>query len=185
MPRPSPPASQRLRLVTSADEAVPTSLDPEDVYRCFSRYVAVIAHRIMGNPEDADDVLQDVFVDFQRSRKRIREPKAVRGWLATATVRIARRRLWRRRFLGLIGLDDPDYREVADAAASPEHRAEITTLYRMLDSVPPGPRTAWVLRRVHGASLQEVVEYCGVSLATAKRWVSTVDGRVGEVFRDE
>lgn len=175
-----------LRLVRPEEsEADLRKLDPDAVFRACARYVAVIAHRIVGDPDEADDVLQDVFVEFQKSRHRVRDPGAVRAWLATATVRIARRRLWRRRFIRVVRFEDADYQQAASPAASPEQRAEIAAIYRFLDTVPPAKRIAWVLRRIHGATLDEAASMCDVSLATVKRWISAVDARLKEEYGDE
>lgn len=175
-----------LRLVEAArPEQQPLTLDPDEVYRACAKYVIVIAHRIVGDPDEADDVLQDVFVEFQRSRHRVRDPGAVRAWLATATVRIARRRLWRQRFLRIVRFEETDHHRAASAAATPEQRAEVAAIYRFLDRVAPSRRAAWVLRRIHGATLEEVARMCDVSLATTKRWVRSVDARLKEEYGDE
>src|SRR6185312_15896470 len=48
-------------------------------------------------------VVQDVFVSLFGNLKNIRRPEALRGWLATTTVRMARRRLRLRRIGFLLG----------------------------------------------------------------------------------
>ncbi len=181
----TPAVKPSLRLVGAEDSDELQSLDPEVVFRMCARYVAVIAHRIVGDPDDADDVLQDVFVEFQRNRRRVRDPRAVRSWLATTTVRIAKRRLWRKRFLRVVRFEDTDYTQAASRDASPEQRAEIAAIYRFLDRVAPGKRAAWVLRKIHGSTLEEVAAMCDVSLATTKRWIRAVDTQLNEEYGDE
>src|SRR5258708_2484860 len=73
------------------------ALDLEAAFRRYSRYVAAVALRLLGRDDEVDDVVQEVFLAALRGMRRLREPEAVRGWLATVTVRIAGRRLRRRR----------------------------------------------------------------------------------------
>ena len=44
--------------------------------------------------------------------------------------------------------------------------------YALLDKLGTNERTAFVLRHMEGFKLEEVAEHLGVSLATAKRWLS-------------
>src|SRR6185437_11293417 len=66
-------------------------------------FVARLVFRLLGREDEVDDVVQDVFVSLFGNLKNIRRPEALRGWLATTTVRMARRRLRLRRIGFLLG----------------------------------------------------------------------------------
>src|SRR5688572_19957924 len=101
--------------------AVPLSL--EQLFRRYSRYVAAIGLRLLGRDDELDDLVQDVFVAAATGLDRLRDPEAIKGYLASATVRLARRKLWRRRLFHLVGLEQPwDYQGVAAPGASPFDR---------------------------------------------------------------
>ena len=59
----------------------------EAAFRRYSRYVAAVALRLLGRDDEVDDVVQEVFLAALRGLERLREPEAVKGWLATVTVR--------------------------------------------------------------------------------------------------
>ena len=69
--------------------------------------------------------------------------------------------------------------------ASPEVRAELAKLDRVLGELDPQLRIAWMLRFVEGWELTEVAAALDVSLATAKRRIKAarerVDAHVGGV----
>lgn len=114
--------------------------------------------------------MQEVFAEAASTFDALREPDAVRGWLATIAVRVTRKRLYRLRMYGWIGLAPvPDYDEVADAAASPYDRALLAAIYRGLDTVDPDDRIAFVLHHVEGETLESVAKLAGCSITTAKR----------------
>jgi RNA polymerase sigma-70 factor (ECF subfamily) len=158
-----------LRLVRAFEQAARDEL--EDVFRAYSRYVAAIGLRLLGTDDEVDDVVQEVFVAAIRGLRDLREPGAIRGWLATVTVRIARRKLRRRRLRAFVGLDVPDYTHLA-VAAGQEQALLIARAYRVLDQLPVDDRIAWMLRHVEGESLESIAKICGCSLATAKRRIA-------------
>jgi len=155
----------------------------EAVFRRYSSYVAAVAIRLLGRDDEVDDVVQEVFLVALRGLGRLREHEALKGWLATITVRIAGRRLRRRRLRGFFGLDRrPDYLEVASDEASPEERALLARVYRLLDELPVGERLAWTLRHVDGEPLDAVAQRCGCSLATAKRRIAAAQRKIEEAL---
>ncbi|MBL9037300.1 MAG: sigma-70 family RNA polymerase sigma factor [Archangium sp.] len=162
-------------------EAVPT---PAEVYQRYSRYVASLAFHLMGRDADVNDVVQDVFVAAIEGMDRIRAPAALKGWLATLTVRMARRRLQRRRLVSLFGFDEGPPFEPASTAASPEQRALLAQVYAALDGVSANERVAWVLRYVEGEPLEMVAQHCGCSLATAKRRIAAAHAFMERSFAD-
>lgn len=162
----------------------------EALFTRYSSYVAAIAIRLMGRDGEVDDIVQDVFLVALRGMDRVRDPGAIRGWLATVTVRMVQRRLRLRRaraFLGLAGRE-PEVEQVAATGASPEEQAQLTRLYAVLAELPVAERIAWTLRYVEGEQLEAVAAMCGCSLATAKRRILAarrhlakhIDGAVGD-----
>ena len=155
----------------------PTDLDA--VFRRFAPYVATIAARLLGRSDELDDLVQDVFLDALRGLRSLRDPGAIRAWLATVTVRRARRRLRRRALFAMLGLDrDADLDRLVDGSASPEARAETMAIYRALDRVSADARIAWILAVVEGHSLEEIAEFGGYSRATAHRRIQAAQAAV-------
>ena len=171
-----------LRLVGPDDGAA--SLD--DVYRRYCRYVAAIVLRLAGRRDEVDDLVQDVFVEAARGLQRLREPDAIKGWLATITVRVVRHRLRLRRAQGFLGLDvRADYGELVDPTASPEDRMFIATVYRTLDRMPVADRLAFTLHNIEGEKLEVVARLCGCSPATTKRRIARAQTTIQKRLSDE
>jgi RNA polymerase sigma-70 factor, ECF subfamily len=155
------------------------------LFRSHSAYVAAVALRLLGRQDEVDDVVQDVFLSALRGVDQLREPEAIKGWLATVTVRMASRRLRLRRLRSFLGLDaDANYQELA-VGANQEHVALLARIYRLLDELPVALRIAWTLRYVEGEPLDTVARICGCSLATAKRRIVAAQAAIEAVVRDE
>jgi RNA polymerase sigma-70 factor (ECF subfamily) len=161
------------------------SLDFDALFRRYAPYVAAVAHRLLGRDEEVDDTVQEVFVAAIRGLARIRDPGAVKAWLARIAVRVARRKLRKRRVRSFFGLDDPAvYDTVADGAANPEQKALLSRVYGVLDAMPANHRIAWSLRFVEGEPLDSVAALSGCSLATAKRRIAAAARTIEEAFAD-
>ena len=160
----------------------------EALYRRHVRYIGGMSARLLRSRELAEDVTQDTFVlAFQRIDE-LRDPAAVRGWLATIAVNLVRRHLRRQRFLGFFGLTVPHdaaLDRLATDDASAETRAELSAIEEGLRGLPANHRIAWMLRHVEGHSLEETADACECSLATAKRWLSAAEHAMDEFLGKE
>lgn len=137
---------------------------------------------VCGQPDDAEDVMQDALLKTYRYATRIHAPEAFKTWLYR-TVRNAclmkrRRRVDEpRRVLSLNDLmpsrdGQPLPIDVADPSPHPEahslNRALRRRLRRALATLPPAYRTLVVLRDVEGLSTREVATILDISEANVK-----------------
>lgn len=157
----------------------------EALFSRYSRYVAGLAARLLGSGDsELDDVVQDVFWLACRRIDKIPDLIQARGWLATVTTRVVRRKLLRRRFRALFHAGPASVDLPARGATAEEH-AVLRRLYEVLEELPTHQRLAWSLRHLEGEPLDNVAAMCGCSLATAKRRVSAAKSVIDEVFRDD
>ncbi len=175
MPRAASGTAVELRLVEGSSEPSAQLPDFEQLYREHAEYVATVAYRLLGRRQDVDDIVHDVFLQANKSLSSLRDAGAVRSWLATITVRVARRSMRRSGLRRLLrrSLDDPD--ELSASQLGPEGYALVHSVYAALERLPADQRIAWALRRVHRARLEAVAQMCGCSLATAKRRIAAAD----------
>lgn len=165
--------------VQRADKCTAQVLRLEDVFNEHSKYVAAIGIRLLGRDNDIDDFLQDVFIEAGDGLKSVRDPKAVRAWLATLAVRKARRAIRKRMLLRRIFLTtQEDAAPAISKDASPMERYLLLRCYEVLETLSANQRLAWTLRHIEGETLPEVARMCECSLATAKRWIRKANERV-------
>ncbi len=153
----------------------------EKLYRRHAPYVLSLAIRVQGNATDAEDIVHDAFIKVHGHLGQLRSGDSFRWWLASVAANLVRTRLRRRRLLGVLGLQtgepiDLDLLVAEDAG--PEDRVQLAQVYETLRELPVDQRLAWVLRYVEGHKLEDVAQISGCSLATAKRWIATAQGRI-------
>lgn len=147
-----------------------------DLYRRHLGYVLGMSVRMLGTRTDGEDVTQDVFAIALARLDTLSDPGAFRAWTAQIAVNLIRKRIRRRQFVRLLGLDrgtpDATLEILAASHGNAEARAELALLDAALARIPPDQRIAWMLRHVEGEELETVARLTGCSLATVKRRIA-------------
>jgi RNA polymerase sigma-70 factor, ECF subfamily len=144
------------------------------LYRRHSPHIAAIARRSLGDSE-MDDIVQETFVQGLSQLASLREPGKLRSFLVTIAVRRIYARLSLR--YRVTALANQLFR-LSPRFSQPEAGAKVSALSELLERAQPRHRVAWVLHRVEGYTLPEVVEHMGTSLTTVKRWIAGIDQAV-------
>jgi len=130
----------------------------------------------LGVDADLADIVQDVFVRVMERIHQLRDPAALKSWIASVAVFAARGHIRRRRRWRWIRFLAPaDIPDVPATIASPENHALVHSTYKLLDTLPENERLAFSLRFVAEMELTEVAAACGCSLATIKRRLSRAE----------
>jgi RNA polymerase sigma-70 factor (ECF subfamily) len=172
---PGPPDRARaaeLKLVERCRRGEPGAF--EELYRAHAGRLFSLACRMLGNPTDAEDLLQDIFLAAHRKLDSFRGESALGTWLyRLATNQILDHVRSRAARVGQItdGLEDATV--IADAG---EHRLGDRAigridLERALAQLPEGCRAAFVLHDVEGLEHREVAEVLGIAEGTSKSQV--------------
>jgi RNA polymerase sigma-70 factor, ECF subfamily len=126
-----------------------------------------LAMRILGNRQDAEDLLHDVFLEVWRKAADYDPDRAsVRAWLL---LRVRSRAIDRLRALRNRTADDtdPDLTP-APAPMLPEHHAERDRVRQALATLTPNQRLVIELLYFEGLSCQEIAGRCGMPIGTVK-----------------
>jgi RNA polymerase sigma-70 factor (ECF subfamily) len=173
-----------LRLVTPDHVAVPVvdpavSLDIDEVFRKYAADIASLGLAMLGKKDEADDLVQEVFLRAFRGIKNLRDPTRIRPWLMTVAVREGRTRLRRRKLSRLwLGAEDFDFEQIAAPGSSAEEKIQITRLFGVLEGLGIDLRLAWVLRYLQSETAEAIAEQCGWSLSTTKRRIRAAHEKV-------
>jgi RNA polymerase sigma-70 factor (ECF subfamily) len=186
---PLPAPSTRPMAPAARQDAEPASERQDDLdalYRRYSRYVAAVATRLLGRGDEVDDLVQDVFLAALRGISRMRDPQAIKGWLAKVTVRLALKRLRRRRLLQALHLERElaDYQQLAAAGTSAVQRDLLAKVYHALDKLPAQTRVIWLLRHVLDEPLQGIVELSACSQSTVQRKLRDAESFLAKELHD-
>ena len=153
----------------------------EALFQRYARMVIALAQRMLVDRQDADDLVQDVFVFALDRLATLENPQAFASWIASIVVRTASKRLRRRHLLTRLGLHRAvpvDLDALVAPSAPQDIAAELRAVYGMLDRLPAEERVALVLRRIEGKEIAEIAKCMDISVATVKRRLSSAEARL-------
>jgi RNA polymerase sigma-70 factor (ECF subfamily) len=121
--------------------------------------------------------VQEAFLEVLRSLPSLRDEGALRPWLTTITVRVARAELRRRRLRRLFFREPEEAPPELSTEDDPAARAALRATWGVLSRLPVEERLAFTLRYLHGEELTAGAQALGCSLATYKRRLVKAEAR--------
>ena len=127
------------------------------------------------NAADVPDLAQEVFLRLLRvsSHETIRTPEA---YLLTIAGHVVHQHIMREAATP-VAIDIADAIALADAlgapdpAGDPDLQREIQELERALQELPENVRACFILQRLYGYSLDEIVKRVGIARSTVKKYL--------------
>jgi RNA polymerase sigma-70 factor, ECF subfamily len=146
----------------------------------YERQIYRLAYAVTGNPEDAEDVLQETFLKAYANMSSFMGRSRFYTWLVRIAMNEAITKLRRRNPLAWVSLDGPvdsdepvsTPREIKDWRDNPEEsysKAELREiLSKELQGLEAALRVVFVLRDVEGLSCEETAKILDLSVPTVK-----------------
>lgn len=160
----------------------------DELIRATYQDVYALCRRLLGDPSDAADATQEVYVRVVRSVLGFRGESSFGTWLHRVTVNVCMTALRARGDIRARGQSagraEMDV-EIADTAADPASRAETADLAartaRALGDLPEDAREVVVLRDVQGLSTKEAAQVLGISEGAVKVRLHRAHARLREL----
>jgi RNA polymerase sigma-70 factor (ECF subfamily) len=141
----------------------------------YESKVYSLAMKMLRNPEDAEDVLQDTFLRAYRGIKSFKGNSTFSTWIYRITANSALMRL-RKKQLPQVSIEDADERDapisIADWAPGPVEQLLNQEMQKVMDeaidALPAEFRQVFILRDVEEMSNADVAEILDLSVAAVK-----------------
>ena len=144
----------------------------EALVRRYESRIIGLARSYLGNPADAEDLAQEVFVRVYRSLRQFRGDSLFRTWLyriALNAVRSHRTQRGRRQAVWEdSGADERPFDVEADQPSVEATLVRRDAIDRALAGLPDDLREAVVLRDVHGLDYRQIAEATGAPIGTVE-----------------
>ena len=180
--------AEAIRLAQAGDAAA-----FEFLYHLHSRRVYALCLRMVNNPSDAEDLMQEAFLQLFRKIGTFRGESAFSTWLHRMTVNVVLMRL-RKKSLPVASLEetmDPDDETSGPRkdVGAPDLRlsgaVDRVNLERSVEKLPPGYRTVFVLHDVQGYEHNEIADIMGCSVGNSKSQLHKARTRLRDLLQEE
>ena len=143
----------------------------DEIVRAHSARVYRLAYRLTGNPHDAEDLTQEVFVRVFRSLSSY-TPGTFEGWLHRITTNLFLDQARRKQKIRFDALADDADQRLPGRSPTPEHALHDqlfdADVEQALAALPPDFRAAVVLCDIEGLSYDEIAAILDVKLGTVR-----------------
>ncbi|MEL7833423.1 RNA polymerase sigma factor SigZ [Fodinibius sp. Rm-B-1B1-1] len=166
-------------------------LNTEMLWRKFSDQVRGFVRSKVSNDDEAEDVLQDIFIRIHKGIDNLRQEDRVQSWVFG----IARRALadhYRKKGrekeepagteITMGGDDDPMLDLNTFEGDHDVHEEVLSWLIPMIDELPEKYGKPLKMADIEGKTQQEVADYLGLSLSGAKSRVQRARQKLGDVL---
>jgi len=180
--------AEAIRLAQAGDGAAFDFL-----YHLHSRRVYALCLRMVGNPADAEDLMQEAFLQLFRKIGTFRGESAFSTWLHRMTVNVVLMRL-RKKSLPAASLEEttePDEetggprKDIGAPDLGLSGAVDRVNLERSIEKLPPGYRTVFVLHDVQGYEHNEIAEIMGCSVGNSKSQLHKARTRLRELLQED
>jgi RNA polymerase sigma-70 factor (ECF subfamily) len=157
------------------------------------RMVYQLGLNLLGDPQEALDLCQDVFLRVFRMLHQFRGQSSLRTWIYRIALNQASNRLrwWRRRHRAYqVSLDDGFPRELPELRPStmPDRVLQQQELagrvWTALDALPFEQRAVVVLREIDGLSYEEIAASLGLAVGTVKSRLARAREQLRKTLRE-
>lgn len=172
-------------------EAQDGSLDAfQQLVKCHEAKVFRVARRIAPSYEDAEEIVQDAFVQAYKNLRNFRGESRFYTWLVRITINAGLMKM-RRQHPNEISFDvqyDEGLfpSEIEDWGPNPEQRYSQEELHDILEKtiaqLPPGHRIVFQLRDVEGLSTEETAQALSLSPTAVKSRLRRARGQLRELL---
>ncbi len=143
----------------------------DEIVRVHSARVYRLSYRLTGNPHDAEDLTQEVFVRVFRSLERY-QPGTFEGWMHRITTNLFLDQARRRRRIRFDALPDDVNERLPGKERTPDQVVDDThveaDVQQALAALSPEFRAAVVLCDVEGLAYEEIAATLGIKIGTVR-----------------
>jgi RNA polymerase sigma-70 factor (ECF subfamily) len=146
------------------------------IYQQYHHAVFANIVRIAKRQQEAEDILQDVFITLWESRFKLTEAQSIAGWLFTTSYYKTLshiRKVIRQSVVLVPDLPQELMQEEEDAGREEAYIHKLSVITHAMESLPPRKRTAFQLCRLEGKTYEEVAAILEISVDSVRDYVKT------------
>ena len=171
--------------------------DPPAFKRLVDEWEDMVYNTAVGivqNPEDADDITQEVFIQVYQSVSSFKGDSKLSTWLYRITVNRSLdhlKKMKRKKQLGfmrgLFGLTVEEQSQPAEfdhPGVLMEKKEKAAELFKALDMIPDKQRIAFTLNKLEGKSYNEIAEIMDTSLYAVESLMGRAKGNLKKILNE-
>ena len=150
------------------------------LYNLYSKAMYNLAYRMTNNREDAEDILQDAFVECFRNLGSFRFESTFGAWLKSILINRSINHLRKKKINLVLQENLPDREDVSDADFDTVYNTE--KIFKGIEMLPDGYRVILTLYLLEGYDHQEISQIMGITESTSKSQYSRAKDKLRKLL---
>ena len=148
-------------------------LDFRTLYNEYRNKVYATVQHVVGRTDEADDIVQTVFLEIYRSLPKYRGRSKLSTWIYRITVNVGLQHIRkRRRRKVFLFFSDDDERRIENVGHEQlpryQHREVLEKLYDLMEKLSEKKRIVFVLHELEGLPVEQIAEIVHVPVNTVR-----------------
>jgi RNA polymerase sigma-70 factor (ECF subfamily) len=147
------------------------------IYQQYHQAVFKNINKLIINQQEAEDILQEVFITLWQKKQELTEEHSVAGWLFTTSYYKSLEQLKKAVKLSIYELTEAHselHTEPLEQLTNEvEYNQKVITLTIAIEQLPPQKKLAFKLCRLEGKTYEEIASILNISVDTAKEYVKS------------
>lgn len=144
------------------------------LYESYSKRLYGFVLRFLKQEDDAEEIVQEVFVKIWESRKKIDAYSSFESYIFTiaynATISLLRKRITESKYLE--HLKSVQFEDTPDIIGEIQYKELNEKIHSLLDELTPRQKEIFLLSREAGLSHKEIAEKLDISVLTVKKHIT-------------
>lgn len=154
-----------------------------EFYKLYAKAMFNVSMRITNDYAEAEDILQEAFLNAFQNIHTFRGEATFGSWLKTIVVNKAVGQVKKRR-LSFITIDDKEYAD-KETTDEPDLQLQVAVVRKAIQQLPDGYRVVLSLYLLEGYDHGEIASILGITEATSKSQYSRARKRLLAIIQNE
>ncbi len=154
-----------------------------EVYKLYSKAMFNVAMRITNDYAEAEDALQEAFLNAFQHLSNFKGDSTFGSWLKKIVINQALATL-RKRKVEWASMDDRDFAEENTGTQEEDMNFQVDQIRRAIQQLPEGYRVVLSLYLLEGYDHQEIGEVLGISESTSKSQYSRAKQKLMQLLKN-
>lgn len=150
------------------------------LYNLYSKAMYNLAYRMTNNREDAEDILQEAFVECFRNLGSFRFESTFGAWLKSILINRSINHLRKKKINLVLQENLPDIADTNDADYETIYSTE--RIFKGIEMLPDGYRVILTLYLLEGYDHQEISQIMGITESTSKSQYSRAKDKLRKLL---
>jgi len=155
-----------------------------ELFKLYANAMYNISRRMMGDEDDAKDVLQDAFIHAFTKIKGLREVETFPAWIKRIVINHCINAL-KKKSIPISDIDEEGDFPEEDHSSYQEKNYEVNKILKAIDRISEGCKTVLNLYLFEGYDHKEIAQILNISESASKAQYSKAKAKVRKILEEE